>query len=256
MGVPGLVVPVDGDFMLEVTNIEALSQQFNLVETIARVNSDAEQAIKDEGGVELLVVNDGDLAAYAARDYLSRIGHYEYDNVADVIIGTGVGAAGVVRDERFKGVYNSYSGGWELGHTPDELIGDYTVTAESLYAGPALNKAYDSPDTWNDEVYGVIAAGASGLAIQAALLGGAEAVVYSGGVAIKSQARIADEVAAQIGEFKKSNNRMARLAPDVYFVPRNMEDKYELYGAAGVVDHHRKEQRITEGLLVLQRGKI
>lgn len=258
IGVPGPVWDVPGSDGHEsqrfrATNIKALSDPsgFDAVAEISATDPAVKRLLASRD-FRLLMVNDGDLAAQAAasRYGISPDGK-SYNAIANLINGSGIGAAVVRRDPDVGNgsLFHPDSGLWELGHLPWSS-GLPSVTHETLFSGNALGSRTGRPITELDQsghvIWQEVAHGMASLVLNLALSSGAELVVISGGNAIKAQRHIKPPLQTILDEFAASTNPMADKTPKVQFVPRKLEDTYELYGARGAMQSHVARQAVRE----------
>lgn len=268
LGVPGPVkVDVDEHDRVfqnfRITNVPALSRTegFDPVGEMIHGNMPAQSLFNSD--FTFLTVNDSDLAAQAAAKLygdtrpIDGLRPRTYNVVADLINGTGVGGAIVRHDPRFfPDVYHPDQGLWEIGHNGLTHLGSPEQTYERAVSGPALEertgKSIKELDQSGDKIWQEVAHDMGNLALLFAINGGAQLVVVSGGNAIKAQRHIKDEMQRMLNKFAESSNPMADKVPDLRFVPRDLEDTYEMYGARGAVVSHLARRAVNRLVRAVQ----
>lgn len=230
-GFPGLVSR-DGSIVGPLNNVSGMrEEEYDLKSQLASFDPAVERVMDD--GFMLMAVNDGTLAAHAAA---SRIGDYAYSLTGVVIVGTGVGAGIVEKDQSLNNVYRSVRLPLEIGHSL--LSSDPEDTIENRYSGTAIEKKYGNPKdlgpehpVWVEEGQRI-----GRLALDLGLNFGADLVVPTGGVG----AGASDKFRAHTDRFiedvlARGNKPQRNLMPKVMYVPPNECDGFEMYGAEGVM---------------------
>lgn len=258
LGVPGLAdVEVDADGIVtqhvEVTNIPALHERVDPVAEMAAADPAFGRLLGS--GFIYLSGNDAKLAALAGAKLFGTSDttpKKKYNVIADIIDGTGTGGGLARRDKRFPGLnlFHPDEGLWEVGHGPETLAYP-TRTFEATISGTRLEKYCHEGEQpkdldSNDPIWDEVAHGLGSLAVNFGIYGGAELVVLSGGVNIRRQKDYRDELERLLDRFERSRNPMANRVPDIQYVPVEMVDTYELYGARGAVLSHLTRRAIDQ----------
>ncbi len=236
-GFPG-PVSANGQFVGPMINVNGLdNQRYDLGQELT--NSDEAIPSLVSQGFSILAVNDGELAAQAAAHYTNG----DYDKVAALIVGTGVGTGVVARDARQTEVYRAdKSLPLEIGHILEAVSPDL-VSFEDLISGPALKKRFgiepkDLPLTspaW--EEVGVII---GRLASILGLMLGVDVVVPTGSVGVKSF----DKYWPYLHEFNAKikslgNINQEKFMPEFVDIEPEIADEFELLGGEGVMRDHQ-----------------
>lgn len=246
VGNPGpaeTIISNDGVYSsrMRVTNIKGLDMPkgFDPVSEMSRVEPAFGRLV--DAGFNLSVANDGNMAVLAASClYADGLLGQQFDVVGSGIVGTGVGGALARRDPRFPalGVFHPDPGLWEVGHTLRSPF-EFGDTKERALAGPAIaNRFHLSADVLapDDSYWEEFTGGVGSLALDLALLGGAELVVFSGGVASGRFDAYGSQLKAFMEDFRHSDNPMADRVPIIKIAPEKVEGvSFELHGAHGIV---------------------
>jgi predicted NBD/HSP70 family sugar kinase len=241
-GFPGPVSP-DGEHVGPMANVQGMStKMYNLKAELTIADSAVQQTLDE--GFKMVAVNDGTLAAQAAA---SRIGEYQFDRTAALIIGTGVGAGVVERDHTMPetNVYRADDSPYEIGHIP--MSDDPYDRFEDVYSGKGIDKRYNQRaeklppghPAWRTEGSAV-----GRMSVMLALLNGVELVVPTGGVGIGASDRFGPHAQEFLKTYREyGNGPQKKFAPELRLVPPTMSQEFEMYGAAGVILDHSNRPR-------------
>lgn len=235
-GFPGLV-SADGKLVGPLANVSGMAdRQYDLQTELTTADPAVERLLEE--GFTLLATNDGPLAAQAAA---SRIGNNEFSRTGALIVGTGIGAGVVAKDNNYSNVHRVHGDKTEIGH----LICGMRVndTFENRYSGPALERRYntnlrdlehDHP-VWNE--VGTAAVGR--LAMTLGLMHEVGLVVPTGGVGIGASDRYGPHLERFMESCRQDGNGAQKLlAPEVRLVAPGESQVFEMYGAEGVMRDH------------------
>jgi predicted NBD/HSP70 family sugar kinase len=231
-GFPG-PVSRDGSMIGPMVNVPGLSKTaLNMQTKLGLAEPAFERLIGD--GFDVFAVNDGELAAQAAAHHTDTLIH---NTVAALIIGTGVGAGIVNRDQANPNVYRADQTPSEIGHIPRST--DPSDTFENSISGTALEKAYgvstkELPS--NHPAWKRVGETAAQLCMLLGLTHGVERIVLCGGVgsgAADYYLKQTLDIIDSYGEFGNSTQNV--FLPLVTAVPRTETDSFELHGGYGVV---------------------
>jgi len=232
-GIPGIVSP-DGKQVGPIANVPGLSQHtYNLEDELAAADPATDRLIQD--GFKLVAVNDGELAAQAAAH---KIGEYGYDRTAALILGTGVGAGIVDRDQDYGNVARAdRRNPAEIGHIT--LSSDPADTFENNISGPALTRRHgknpqelpaDHP-AWKE-----VGEQGARMANVLGVMNGADLVVVTGGVGAGASDKYGTHLQNVLNRYRENGNGAHKvLTPDVVPVPKADAQVFELYGGEGVM---------------------
>lgn len=236
VGVPGPVEAADHDYAISCTNVPSLTTPRRLKRELSRADPAAGRLLSEGFGV--VAVNDGELAAQAAARCFAE---GRYDRVAAVIIGTGVGGAVVVRDQRQLERFRPLDLPFEIGHVAvgDNPLDDF----ESRIAGPAiLRRTNRTSEELPAEhpLWGEVGRSIGRRATLLSLVSGAELVVPTGGVGVGGYDKYEADLQAFLdGSRYFGNDVQRRLTADIRRVPAKEAQVFELYGARGVILNHQ-----------------
>lgn len=232
-GFPGPVT-ADGVHVGPMANVPGLANsQYSLAKELTVSDPAVGRLLKD--GFHLLAVNDGELAAQAAAH---RVGKAEYSKVAALILGTGVGAGIVHRDDQQTAVFRADGTiPAEIGHLP-RSANPYD-TFERAVSGRALENRYGvDPKELdaNHPAWHEVGAVAGQLTMTLALMNGAELVVPCGGVGAAASDKYGPHLRTVLEGFASHGNGTQRhFLPVVKPVSAGDAQIFELYGAEGVM---------------------
>jgi hypothetical protein len=234
VGVPG-PIGEDDDTIGPMSNVKGMSKrQFSMREKLRK----ADPAVGDviEEGFNLVVVNDGTLAAHAAAIRMSN----EHNNrVAALIVGTGIGAGVVDRDPQQPDIFRTdHDRPYEIGHKIAR-IGSFK-SFEQLYAGPAIEAQYDDPRKLDlrHQVWGKVAWAVLKLSTDLGQDNGVDLVVPCGGIGSGASWKYGPKLTGLTTKFLRSdevNNVRRSLLPEIVPAPPKDCDIFEMYGAEGVM---------------------
>lgn len=233
-GFPG-PVSYDGTSIGPMANVSGLKDTtYDLRQHAMLADGAVAKVLAD--GFTLIAVNDGDLAAHAAADRISR---GRFDRVAALIIGSGVGAGLVVRDKQNPAIFRAERDhSLEIGHGLRSA--DPQDTWENFIAGPALQRRYGGTEprampadhlAWRE-----VGQSAAILALNLGLVNHAELVVPTGGVGAGAARKYEEHLKNVLDHVRQSGNETQRhLLPQVEFVSPPEAHEFEMYGAVGVM---------------------
>jgi predicted NBD/HSP70 family sugar kinase len=236
-GFPGPVSP-DGQIVGPMANVDGMTNvEYDLVAQLNAADPEVGRTI--EQGFVLRAVNDGTLAAHAAA---SRIGKHQYGVTGALIFGTGVGAGIVQKDPAYANVHRvDTSNPLEFGHWMVDF--DPAETYETRYSGPGLTRRSDglSPKeiptghpVWTEQ--GMVVAK---LATLLGLMNDVKLVVPTGGVGGGASDKYHLDLNSFLKSYKQVGNApQIKFLPEVKLMPPDECDRFEMYGAEGVMLDH------------------
>jgi len=234
-GLPGPVDP-EGSLVGPMANVPGLAdRRYDLREELSAADP-ATSRLMDEG-FSVVAVNDGELAAQAAAT-MTDDPYCSYGKVAALILGTGVGAGVVVKDEAFPGVFRSdKTNPLEIGHV---LLSDDPIdTFENLVSGPALERAYgtDARELAADHpAWKRVGVTVGKLSIMLGLMNGVEFIVPCGGVGAGAADKYWPYMTNLIKTTKLYGNKAQRLFVPNIMAPRPEEAQtFEMFGGEAVM---------------------
>ncbi len=232
-GFPGPVSP-DGQLVGPMANVAGLAnERYDLVAELAAADPAVRRLLDED--FTLIAVNDGELAAQAAA---SRVGAHQYDRVAALILGSGVGSGIVDRDSAYANVYRAdRRNPLEIGHVV--LSADPYDSVENAVSGRALERIYgmDARDLPADHpAWKRVGETAGQLATMLGLMNGVELVVPTGGVGAGASEKYVAHLRRMIEAYGQHCNATQRLLlPAIDLVPSSESQIFEMYGGEGVM---------------------
>lgn len=233
-GFPGPVTP-DGKLVGPMANVSGLAEkQYDLAEELAAADPAAGRLLEE--GFSLIAVNDGELAAQAAVAYVEDSS--DYNRIAALIIGTGVGAGVVKRDPEYEDVYRAdKSNPLEIGHVlrSDDPFDTY----ENAVSGTALARMYGT-DTrelpTGHPAWKRVGEVAGRLATMLGLMNGVELVVPCGGVGAGASEKYEPHLRSMVEAYREYGNGPQKLfLPKIVPVSSAEAQIFELLGGVGVM---------------------
>lgn len=239
--VAGYAGPVssDGQVIGPMANVKCLEKtSIDIVEGIKKFDPAIRRLLEDDG-FEFVNVNDGPLSAHAAA---KRVGNNEYGSVAAFIIGTGVGAGIVRRDQSYEDVYHfDRAVPAEIGHIVLDPANPQR-TVENMMSGPALERFYCKDgqklaDLEPDHIVWQELGQLAGVqTLNLALNHGFDLVVPCGGVGAGASDKFGDYLRKTLGGVAKHGNKTQQAyMPIVLTVPAEEAQVFELYGAEEIM---------------------
>ncbi|HUS26168.1 MAG TPA: ROK family protein [Nevskiaceae bacterium] len=212
----------DGTYVMgPAPNIAGMNGEHNLNE---------ETRIKK--GVTVIVDNDVQgLAAASAAKYGND--YPDTESFSAIGAGTGIGGGQVDRDPRNRGLFHPNPARLEIGHDPatDDIAGP---TFEDLYSGRGLEERFGMPgeELSAPEIWREVGAGLAKLVLRMGLYPGGGLVTIGGAVGSRRAADYGPALRSELDRFRKSDNPMRHLLPEVRIVPKEQEKNFALYGGA------------------------
>lgn len=232
-GYPG-PVSADGQLVGPMPNVPGLAkEQYDLSEELAAADPAVGRLLQEQ--FTLIAVNDGELAAQAAA---ARVGQYGFNRTAALIIGTGVGAGVVDRDQTYTNVCRAdRSNPTEIGHIL--LSSDPQDTFENRISGTALARTYgkDARELPADHsAWKQVGESTGRLATILGIMNGVELVVPCGGVGAGASDNYGPHLRDMLDACRKYGNGAQKLfLPQIIPVPRADAQVFEMFGGEGVM---------------------
>lgn len=229
-GYPGLVSE-DGKLIGPMANVANMKDRaYDVREEIRNISPVVAQTL-DDGDIVLVNVNDGPLAAQAAAH---KVGKRRFDKVAALINGTGTGSGMVIRDHKLPTIYRELRGlPNEIGHLflgfdPRESF-ENTVSGTAIKRRRGVSAEYVDAD---DPIWHEVGMKMGNMALFLGTMGGSKLVVPTGGVGANAYEKY-QRVFRQVihNSSHHGNETQSSLTPTVKQVPKQIRDRFELFGA-------------------------
>lgn len=238
-GFPGPVTP-DGTMIGPMNNVSGLSShRFMLLDELTKRDSAFDDLVDEN--FRLVPVNDGELAAQAAAHHIGEREYAgEFNRVAALILGTGVGAGIVTRDEsRFDVFRTDRTNPAEIGHTLVGLSGDPNDTYENTVSGPAIARRYgaDPLDLLADHpAWEKVGRAIGVMATSLSLMFGTDLIVPTGGLGAGASDKYYPHLIKMLDGYALRGNTTQRVfRPAIKTIPSSEAQTFELFGAEGVM---------------------